>query len=196
MDKFHPQSIDLHLKEGHEERDLPVRGIVMFLASLVVLGALAFVAVLAFYYGLEHWRRTHEAPLSAVEQQLANQRERLQQTSVKQPLPAHEETGVKPPPDYYGRGKMEEHLTRTFPVPRLQYDDAFDETLFRTSEERWLSSTGKDEQGNIHIPIDRAMDLLVQRGLPQVPPSDLQPNNLPSAVPLVPAGPSPSLINK
>jgi hypothetical protein len=190
MDKFHPQSIDLHLKEGHEERDLPVRGIVMFLASLVVLGALAFVAVLAFYYGLEHWRRTHEAPLSPVEQQLANERERLQQTSAKHPLPAHEETGVKPPPDFYGRGKMEEHLTRTFPVPRLQYDDVFDETLFRTSEERWLNSTGKDEQGDIHIPIDRAMDLLVQRGLPQVPPSALQPNNLPSAVPLVPAGPS------
>lgn len=190
MGNFHPQSAGLHLKEGHEEREIPFRAILLFGAGLVIMIALSFVAVLAFLHGLEHWRRTHEAPLSAVEQQLSNQRETMQETGMKTPLPAHEATGVKPPPDWYGRGKMEEHLNRTFPTPRLQYDDVYDETLFRTSEEDWLNSTGKNAQGDIHIPVSRAMDILLQRGLPEVSGPYLQPNNLPSAVPMVPAGPS------
>ncbi|MGH9566354.1 MAG: hypothetical protein ACRD4I_10245, partial [Candidatus Angelobacter sp.] len=62
------------MKEGHEEREIPFRAILLFGAGLVIMIALSFVAVLAFLYGLEHWRKTHEAPLSAVEQQLSNQR--------------------------------------------------------------------------------------------------------------------------
>jgi len=41
----------------------------------------------------------------------------------------------------------------------------------------------------VHIPVDQAMKLLVQRGLPQVS-GPFVPNNLPTAVPMVPAGPS------
>ncbi len=40
--------------------------------------------------------------------------------------------------------------------------------IFRGSEDEWLSSTGKTPDGNIHIPIDRAMDILASSGLPQV----------------------------
>jgi hypothetical protein len=61
--------------------------------------------------------------------------------------------------------------------------------LMRSSEDNWLGSTGKDKNGNIHIPVDRAMDLLLQRGLPSVP-EPYVPPTLPTAVPMVPAGPS------
>ena len=179
MDNFHPQSVDLHLKEGHP------RMIILFAIILVILGAIAFVAVFGFYRGLEYWQKTHEAKLTAV-QQVQETQEAAPPLAEKPPLPAAEAA----------RKQTEEHLARTFPGPRLQYDDAYDLSLFRNSENKWLASTGRDANGNIHIPIDRAIDLLVQRGLPQVSGPYLQPNNLPTAVPLVPAAPSKSLINR
>lgn len=189
MDKFHPQSGELHLKEGHEETDLNVRGIILFLGSLALLGLCTFVGVLGMYYGLEQWRKSHEPPRTAVEDQLFQEREALQQTQEKTPLPAARTNQVKPNPDWYGREAMDEHLRRTFPTPRLQYDDVYEMDLVRSSEDKWLSTTGKDSAGNIHIPVNKAMDLLVQRGLPQVS-GPFVPPTLPTAVPMVPAGPS------
>lgn len=186
MDKFHTQSGDLYLKEGHEETDLSVRGIVLFLVSLAIAGLAAFVIVFAFYKYLQHWDRQNQPPMTAVEQQLSKQREAYEETAGKVALPPGQAESVKPLPDYYGRGKMDEHLARTFPGPRLQYDDVYDLNLFRTSQERWLSSTGKNPDGTVHIPIDQAMDLLVQRGLPQVS-GPFIPPMLPTAVPMVPA---------
>lgn len=190
MDNFHSQSVNVHLKEGHEESDLSIRGIVLFGVSLVIAGAAAFVTVYFLFYGLESWRKSHEAKLTPVEQVQQTQQEAPPETAKKAALPAEEAKSVKPSPDWYGRGKMEEHLGRTFPTPRLQYDDVYDMGRFLTSEDKWLGSMGRDANGNIHIPIDLAMKELAQRGLPQVSGPYLQPNNLPTAVPLVPAGPS------
>jgi hypothetical protein len=54
------------------------------------------------------------------------------------------------------------------PEPRLQRDPAADWQTFHASELRKLSSYGWVDQGAgmVRIPIDRAMDLLVERGLP------------------------------
>jgi hypothetical protein len=57
--------------------------------------------------------------------------------------------------------------------------------VFRGSEDDWLKSTGRDAKGNIHIPVERAMELLVKGGLP--PSAPFVPPTLPTAVPLVPA---------
>jgi hypothetical protein len=189
MDNFRTQSGELHLREGHEESDLSVRGIVMFLMSLAVAGFASFLIVFAFFKYLQHLDKESQPPMTAVEQQLNTQREATEETAGKTPLPAGEAASVKPLPDYYGRGKIDEHLARTFPGPRLQYDDVYDMDLFRSSEERWLSSTGRNPDGSVHIPINQAMDLLVQHGLPQVS-GPFVPPMLPTAVPMVPAGPS------
>jgi hypothetical protein len=189
MDKFHTQGGELHVREGHEESDLSVRGIVFFLISLAVAGFASFLIVLAFFKYLQHLDKESQPPMTVVEQQLNTQREATEQTAGKTALPAGETASVKPLPDYYGRGKMDEHLARTFPGPRLQYDDVYDLNLFRSSQERWLSSTGRNPDGSIHIPVNQAMDLLVQRGLPQVS-GPFIPPMLPTAVPMVPAGPS------
>lgn len=186
MDNFHPQSESLHLREGHEESDISIRGIVVFAILLVIGGIAASLAALGMLYGFEAWHTRHQVQLTPVEQQLQKEREVLKETKA----PAAEAEGVKPLPDYYGRELMEEHLARTFPQPRLQYNDVYDMTVFRDSEGKWLSSTGRDAAGNIHIPVDQAMQALVKSGLPQVSGPYLQPNNLPTAVPLVPAGPS------
>jgi hypothetical protein len=165
MDKFETQSGG-HLKEGHEESDLSIRGIVLFGVFLAVGGVLAFVLMIGMIWFLEKWERSNEAKLTPMQQQLQQEREAPKESTSKV-IPEYPGE-VKPPPDWYGRGKMEDHLSHTFKAPRLQYDDEHDMGIFRGSEDQWLSSTGKDKQGNIHIPIDRAMEILAKQGLPPV----------------------------
>jgi hypothetical protein len=162
-DKFETQS-DGHLKEGHEESDLSIGGIVLFGVFLAVGGVLAFVLMIGMIWGLEKWERSQEAKLTPMEQQLHDERDAPKEGLGKEP-PVNE-SEVKPAPDWFGRGKMEDHLSHTIKSPRLQYDDEHDMRTFRGSEEKWLSSTGKAPDGSIHIPINRAMEILVQRGLP------------------------------
>jgi hypothetical protein len=155
-----------HVKEGHEESDISIRGIILFGVFLAVGGVAAFVLMIAMIWGMEKWERNHEARLTPMEQQLQKQRE-MPREGLGKVEPAYQGE-LKPPPDWYGRGQIEDHLSRTFKTPRLQYNDEHDMGIFVGSEQQWLSSTGKDPNGNIHIPINRAMDLLAQRGLPQV----------------------------
>lgn len=56
------------------------------------------------------------------------------------------------------------------PGPRLQTDPEGELTTMRREQAERLSSYGWVQQGEgtVHIPIDRAMDLLVERGLPAV----------------------------
>ena len=165
-DTFETQSGGLHLKEGHEESDLSVRGIILFGIFLAVGGLLAFVLMIGMIRWMESWEKNREARLTPMEQQLQKQRE-MPREGLGKVQPSYKGE-VKPPPDWYGRGKIEDHLSRTFKAPRLQYNDEHDMGLFVGSEEKWLESTGKDSNGNIHIPINRAIDVLAQRGLPQV----------------------------
>src|SRR5262249_29428981 len=184
-DNFIPQSTGAEVKEGHEESDLSTRGITIFLLSLAFLGILTFIAVRVFvsdakWVSLGWWeqRLNPPTPPTPVEAQLRAERELARTTPIK--------PGAAPgTPEWYGRSEMEEHLRRTFPTPRLQFDDTTDMQLFRSSEDQWLASTGKDTSGNIHIPVDHAMDLLVQRGLPPVS-GTFTPPTRPSAAPLGP----------
>jgi hypothetical protein len=54
------------------------------------------------------------------------------------------------------------------PAPQLQTNPAIDLEKFQTAEERTLDSYGWVDKpaGVIRIPIERAIDLIVQRGLP------------------------------
>jgi len=68
-----------------------------------------------------------------------------------------------------------------FPEPRLETNERMEINDFRLQEENTLHRYGWVDQqaGVVHIPIDRAMQLLVQRGLPTrpqagaAPPSDV-----------------------
>ena len=165
MDKFETQSGGTHLKEGHEASDLSIRGIVLFGVFLAGGGVLSFLLMFGMIRLLEDQEQKAAAKLTPMEQQLQKEREMPREGLGKVPAA---EGQVKPPPDWYGRGKMEDHLTRTFKAPRLQYDDEHDMGLFRSSEEDWLAHYGKDASGNAHIPVDRAIDILAREGLPAV----------------------------
>jgi hypothetical protein len=70
-------------------------------------------------------------------------------------------SGVRPAP--YTLSKPPE-----VPVPKLQPDPVSDNSRVQFTDQQWLNSYGWVDQktGVARIPIDRAMDLLVQRGLP------------------------------
>ena len=55
-----------------------------------------------------------------------------------------------------------------FPNPRLEEDERGQLNEIRTDEEKNLYSYGwvDEKAGTVRIPIERAMDLLVERGLP------------------------------
>src|SRR5215467_6750321 len=99
MDKFETQS-GLHLKEGHEESDLSIRGIVLFGVFLAVGGLLAFVLMLGMIWRMEKWFTDHEAKLTPMEQQLQKEREMPKEGLGKvEPEYAGE---LKPPDDPSG----------------------------------------------------------------------------------------------
>jgi len=64
--------------------------------------------------------------------------------------------------------------TGQFPEPRLQRNTTYDMTKFRDDEDRGISAySWVDPKASIaRIPIDRALDIVAQRGLP---PKDLKP---------------------
>jgi hypothetical protein len=167
MDNFEHQSGG-HIREGHEEGEVNVRAIVWSGVVLAVCGLLAFVLMLGMIWGMEKWEKSHEAKLTPMEQQMQQERETPKEGLGKEIPDSQGE--IKPAPDWYGRGKMEDHLRRTFKdtSPLLQYDDEHDMGNFLRSEEKWLESTGKSSDGSIHIPVSHAMEILAQRGLPPV----------------------------
>jgi hypothetical protein len=182
--KFETQSGG-HIKEGHQESDISVKGVVWSGIALAVGGMIAFVLMVGLIHGLEAYERNHEAKLTPMEKELQQERETPKE-GLGKVIPT-KEGEIKPAPDWYGRGKMDEHLSRTIRAPRLQYDDEHDLQIFRGSEERWLSSTGKLPDGSIHIPINRAMEILAQRGLPQVS-GPFQPANVGAPSAAYPSG--------
>jgi hypothetical protein len=185
MDKFDPQTGGGHQGVGHDESDLSIRGIITFGILLAVGGVLAFVAMKGFLSSSLPlslpWFEAKlfpQQPLTPAQKQLQQYREAPGQAV------SGEEAANRP--EAPGRPDEERRLQRTFVAPRLQYDDTREMQSFRGSEEQWLASTWKDKDGNIHIPIDQAKKILVDRGLPQVS-GPFVPPTLPTAVPMVPA---------
>src|SRR5437764_8059032 len=154
MDEFRPQSSGLQVKEGHQEVDFSVRMIVVSLVFLTIGAALVMVLAGAIMKGLEWWEKQNDAQLTPVQEQLNQER-----ATQKQP------EGVKPPPDWDERAQQENHLQKTFPTPRLQYDDVRDMNQLRSAVDKHLNSDGKNADGTVHIPITRSMESLSKEDL-------------------------------
>ncbi len=148
-----PEEIDASL--GYERSDIRVTGIVVFLTALSIF--VAVVGVLS--YGLGKLINAHmdkeDGPTSKWAKtvdvrQLGN-------------LPNNPEL----------QRKMAE-LTQTFPTPRVQLDDGNQDVADLHQREDLLLenySWVDRSQGKVRIPIERAMELIAQRGLPVAPAS-------------------------
>ncbi len=135
-----------------EREDLGPKPILIFLLSLTI-GCVLVALVLK---GLYSYLDTYE-----------NRRQPVQNPLVRQTT-ADTRT-------------IEKGDIRKFPQPRLETDETTEINNFRMQEAQTLNSYGwVDQQAGVaRIPIDRAMALVAQRGLPtrpqagEVPPSDV-----------------------
>jgi hypothetical protein len=128
-----------HAEESYEHQDLSAQGVLAFLISLVVGGVVVYFVIWGFYHFLD-----------------ARQRERQSQPS---PLVKQVETDTR----IVSPGEINK-----FPQPRLETNERVEIRDFRLKEEQTLNSYGwvDEKAGVVRIPIDRAMQLLAQRGLP------------------------------
>jgi hypothetical protein len=129
---------------GFEPQDLSSRGVYVFLGGLAA-GAILVAAVLwGLYHAMDAFERRHQPQQSPLVQQT--------QADTREVLPDE---------------------INTFPQPRLEKNERVEISQFQLQEEQSLDSYGWVDQkaGVVRIPIDRAMQLIAQRGLPTTPKS-------------------------
>jgi hypothetical protein len=141
-----------HEEEGFERQDLSSQGVFAFLISLAVGGLLVYFVVWGLYDFLDARQRSHQPQQNPLVKQL----------------------------DADPRIVSPEEITK-FPQPRLERNERVEIGDFRLKEEQTLNSYGwvDEKAGVVRIPIERAMQLLAQRGLPTTPKAGTVP---PSAV--------------
>ncbi|MGH9501331.1 MAG: hypothetical protein ACRD20_00615 [Terriglobales bacterium] len=144
---------DVHIDGHHEEpeferQDLGAKPILIFLATLTVICLLLALVLKGMYSYLDA-------------------RENRSQT-VQNPLVPQTATDTRTvsPADI-----------AKFPQPRLETNEPMEINDFRMQEEKTLHSYGWVDQqsGVVRIPIDRAMELVAQRGLPTRPQAGVAP---------------------
>jgi hypothetical protein len=145
-----PEQVDTSL--GYEGRDVRITGILVFLAALGI-----FVAVTAVVcYGVGKVINAHlnkeDGPTTKWTKTVD-----IRQLGNLPSNPAMQ-------------NKVEQ-LTQSFPAPRLQLDDGNQDVADLHARENLLLehySWINQQQGTVRIPIERAMELLAQQGLPVV----------------------------
>lgn len=129
---------------SYEHRDMGARGILLFLVVLAISGVAIFALIWGMYFGMEKYAAANDPQLHPL--------------LPPDKLPARSNVIVP---------SNVPINTEKFPTPRLQTDDATDMRVFLKQEDRMLTAEPwKDSNGVVHLPIDRAMELVVQRGLP------------------------------
>lgn len=128
---------------GYERQDIGVAGILYFLLGLLVFGVFVYLVAAVMYSYLEKRSNAEQAPVN--------------------PLVTNAPADTrKLPVDY------KDYLKQNFPSPQLEIDERGQLDKIRRDEEETLSTYNYIDKsaGTVRIPIDRAMDLIAQRGLP------------------------------
>lgn len=125
---------------SYEHQDLQPSGILYFLLALGIIIALSLLGVKGLYAYLDHRERANQPALNPLVTNVPEDTRRV--------VPGYPQT--------------------VFPSPKLEEDERGQLNEIRMNEEKILYSYGwvDEKAGTVHIPIERAMDLIVQRGLP------------------------------
>lgn len=141
-------SIETHKKDAHdhggfERRDISAAGIIYFLVGIAAATLIIHFLLAGLYDFLDKREKTQQPPVN--------------------PLITNVPADTRQIPFNYPE--------KTFPTPRLEQDERTQLNDIRMAEEQRLSSYDWVDQkaGTVHIPIDRAMELVAQRGLPVRP---------------------------
>jgi hypothetical protein len=149
-DEIHPANATGH--GDYERSDIGAAGVLYFLAGLAIFAVIIHFVVAGVYDVLDKRTESQQAPVS--------------------PLVTNVPTDTRHlPPQYKTDAKStgyEKYLEQGFPAPQLEIDERTQLNRIRQDEAETLSTYGWVDQkaGTIRIPIDRAMDLIAQRGLP------------------------------
>src|SRR6202171_3248417 len=128
---------------GHgsfERRDIGVAGIIYFFAGLAAATLIIHFLLAGLYDFLDKREKTQQPPVN--------------------PLITNVPADTRQIPFNYPE--------KAFPTPRLEQDERTQLNDIRMAEEQKLASYDWVDQkaGRVRIPIDRAMELVAQRGLP------------------------------
>jgi hypothetical protein len=124
--------------EGFEQEDLSSRSALYFMAGLALLCLVIYLVVFGMYRFLDSYATAHQTPMSPMV------------------TPEADTRAVTP------------ENAETFPQPRLEENERTQFRSFIEDQDRKLATydwVDKD-RGSVRIPIDRAMELIEQRGLP------------------------------
>jgi hypothetical protein len=145
---------DASVREGYEVTDANTRGIVVFIVGLFVSVGIFFVVCYAMGKIINNGLDRADGPVNKwnAPNQIAPRR-------AIQSNPALEQEQLA-------------KLTQQFPTPRLELDDGNQDLADLHQREdlllnyySWIDRS----RGTVRIPIDRAMELVAQRGLPVAP---------------------------
>src|SRR5271165_5180144 len=125
---------------GYERSDIGVAGVLYFLLGLAVAGLLVYFVVDGLYHFLDKRSEAEQTPVN--------------------PLVTNAPADT--------RHIAKDYPQSAFPSPRLEEDERGQLNGIRLKEEQTLSTYDwiDENAGTVRIPIDRAMDLIAQRGLP------------------------------
>jgi len=140
------------VREGYEVTDVSAQGIMVFLVGLAISVGVFFVFCFGMGKVINNALEKRDGPPNQWNQ--AN-------------FPAGKRQNMESDPAM--RQKQLQQLTATFPTPRLQGDDGnLDTADLHAREDLLLENYSwiDRSKGTIRIPIDRAMELIAQRGLP------------------------------
>jgi hypothetical protein len=154
-----PKPEDIDVSQGYEQSDVGVTGIVVFLTALLIFVAVCGVLTYGIGKLINAQLNKEDGPNSKW----------TQAVDIRQ-------LGNLPnSPDM--QQKVAE-LTQKFPTPRLQTDDGNQDVADLHEREdlllnnySWVDSSS----GKVRIPIERAMELIAQRGLPVAPATQQEP---------------------
>jgi len=144
-----------HREESFEQQDLSVTGIFYFMAGLTVVIALVCGIAAGIFKFLETSDKKREAPVN----------------------PMAMKTGVDPRSMPFPTIQVK--IDETFPKPVLEHSERLQFENLAREQDRILASYDWVDQKNgiARIPIDKAMDLLAQRGLPVRPEGGSEPSS-------------------
>ena len=150
-------------RPGYEVTDVNTKGVVVFLAGL--MGFLAVFFILCFAMG--------KAINYGILQQDGSEAARNPMMAAANGTSATQHRGENLASSAEMEQRQASMMAQTFPTPRLDADDSNQQTAdIHAREDLLLEHTtavepGQGERvGAVRIPIERAMELIVQRGLP------------------------------
>jgi hypothetical protein len=150
-----PKDVKVDASLGYEDSDVRVSGVVVFLTALGIF--VVVTAILCVGIG------------KVINTQLAKADGPT--TKWNHPVDVKQLGNLANNPELQHQFAQ---LTNRFPTPRLQTDDGYQEIADMHAKEDLLLenySYVDRTKGTVRIPIERAMELIAQRGLPVVPAS-------------------------